>query len=51
LGPSNQLNPATFIEVSVPSQESEQSSIYVNGIDLASFYDFFLLHFENVPKV
>jgi hypothetical protein len=33
LGPSNQLNPATFIEVSVPSQESEQSSIYVNGID------------------
>jgi hypothetical protein len=33
------LAPHIFIEVPVPSQESEWSCICVSGIELASFYD------------
>jgi hypothetical protein len=40
-----------FIEVPVPSQESERSCIYVLGISILLLSTIFLLDIETVPTV
>jgi hypothetical protein len=45
------LTPTLFIEMSVPSHESEQSCICVLGVSIMSLSGIFLLGFGTVPTV
>jgi len=45
------VNPATYIELPVPSQESEQSSICVLRVSILPLSMIFLLDFWTVPTV
>jgi hypothetical protein len=45
------LIPPPFIEMPVPSQESDPSCICISGVGFTSFYDFFLLGFGTVATL
>ena len=51
LGLLIQFSPILFIEVPVPSQESERSYICVSGISILPLSTIFLLNFRTVPTV
>ena len=50
-GKTNSLTPSLFIEVPVPSQQSEWSCICVLGVAILPLSKKILLEIENVPTV